>query len=150
MKAGMTATAVVLIVMATCLSTAAALRQNAPASRSRVAFSRTLPPLDGSALNLRIVEVTYPPGGANPSHTHPCPVVGYVLEGALRMRVNDGPEVVYRAGSTFYEATGDRHVVSANASTTEPARFLATFICDREVSSLSTPTAPPKPNGDGR
>jgi quercetin dioxygenase-like cupin family protein len=150
MKTGMTAGAVVLIVMATGLSAIAALQRNAPAGRSRVAFSRQLPPLDGAALNLRIVEVTYPPGGANPSHTHPCPVVGYVLEGALRMRVNNEAEVVYRAGSTFYEAAGDIHVLSANASTTEPARFLASFICDREVTSLSTPAAPPKPNGAGR
>lgn len=150
MKTGMTAGAAVVAVMAMLVSTVAALRQTAPASASRVAFSRKLPPLDGSALNLRIVEVTYPPGGANPSHTHPCPVAGYVLEGALRMRVNDGPEVVYNVGSTFYEAAGDVHAVSANASTTEPARFLASFICDREVSSLSTPTTPPKADGGGR
>jgi quercetin dioxygenase-like cupin family protein len=147
MKTRAIAGAAAMIVLGLLLRTAAAARQAAPGSTSRVMFSRTLPPLDGNTLNLKVVEVTYPPGGANPSHTHPCPVVGYIVEGALRARVNDGPEVVYEAGSTFYEAAGDIHAISANASATEPVRFLAYFTCDREVASLSTPTAPPKARG---
>jgi len=113
-------------------------------SRSRVALSRSLPPMDGHEIRVKLVDVTYPPGGANTSHTHPCPVVGYVLEGALRMKVGGGPEVVYRAGETFYEAAGDVHQISANASATEPARFLAYFVCDSDVAQLSSPIATPK------
>jgi quercetin dioxygenase-like cupin family protein len=60
------------------------------------------------------------------------------------MRVNDAPEVIYRSGDTFYEAAGDIHRVSANASATEPARFLAYFMCDRDVTQLSVPTPSPK------
>jgi quercetin dioxygenase-like cupin family protein len=108
-------------------------------SRSRVALARTLAPMDGKAIHLKVVEVTYAPGGANTAHTHPCPVVGYVLEGALRFKVNDALEVIYRAGDAFYEAAGDVHQTSANASTTEPARFLAYFTCDRDVQQLSVP-----------
>ena len=123
---------------------AAAASQSAKPSQSRTVLSRSLPPMDGREIRVKVVDVTYPPGGANASHTHPCPVIGYVLQGALRMRVNDEPEVIYRSGDTFYEGAGDLHRTSANASTTEPARFLAYFTCDRDVERLSVPTPAPK------
>jgi len=124
--------------------------QAARPSQSRVALSRTLAPMDGREIRVRLVEVTYPPGGANASHTHPCPVVGYVLEGALRMQVNDGAEAIFRKGDTFYEEPGDIHRISANASATEPVRFLAYFTCDREVTQLSMPAPAPKGAGERR
>jgi quercetin dioxygenase-like cupin family protein len=103
--------------------------------------------MDGREVRIKIADVTYAPGGANGPHTHPCPVIGYVLQGALRMRVNDQPEVIYRAGDTFYEAAGDMHRTSANASATESARFLAYFMCDRDVEQLSVPMPAPKDEG---
>jgi quercetin dioxygenase-like cupin family protein len=130
------------------VSASATARQSVPASRSRIALSRTLPPMDGREIRVKVVDVTYPPSGASGSHSHPCPVVGYVLEGALRMRVNNEPEAVYRAGDTFYEGAGDVHRTSANASATEPARFLAYFMCDRDVAQLSVPT--PEDRGRAR
>lgn len=111
-------------------------------STARVALKHTLPPLDGAHLSVQLVEVVYEPGGANASHQHPCPVVGYVLEGALRMHVDGQAEVTYRVGDTFVESLTDVHRVSANASQTERARFLAYFTCDRDVSQLSVPTKP--------
>ena len=126
----------------------AAAPQTPSPSQSRIALSRTLPAMDGKEIRVKLVDVTYAPGGANASHSHPCPVVGYVLQGALRMRVNDAPEAIYRTGDTFYEGPGDIHRTSANASATEPARFLAYFMCDREVAQLSVPT--PSPNSEGR
>jgi len=47
-------------------------------------------------------------------------------------------------GSRFYEEAGNIHQTSANASATEPARFLAYFVCDREVTQLSVPAPAPK------
>jgi quercetin dioxygenase-like cupin family protein len=108
------------------------------ASRSRTAFSGKLPALDGQRLEATIVEVTYPPGGANPAHRHPCPVVGYVLEGAVRMQIKGQAERIFKPGETFLETPSDVHVVSANASQDAPARFLAYFLCDR-VTPLSVP-----------
>jgi quercetin dioxygenase-like cupin family protein len=122
----------------------AAAQHATPPSQSRIALSRTLPAMDGREIRVKLVDVTYPPGGANASHSHPCPVVGYVLQGALRMGVNDAPDVIYRSGDTFYESPGDIHRTSANASATEPARFLAYFMCDREIAQLSIPTPSPK------
>jgi quercetin dioxygenase-like cupin family protein len=135
-------------ILAALLALAAAVAQPASPSQSRIALSRTLPPMDGREIHVKVVDVTYAPGGANAAHTHPCPVVGYVLQGAVRMRVNDGPETIYRTGDTFYESPGDVHRTSANASATEPARFLAYFMCERDVAQLSVPA--PKGEDGGR
>jgi quercetin dioxygenase-like cupin family protein len=112
-------------------------------SRSKTVFTSRLPVLDGQQLTATLVEVTYPPGGANAAHRHPCPVVGYVLSGAVRMQVKGREEQVFKAGDTFSESPTDVHAVSANASQDEPARFLAYFVCDR-----STPLTLPVTPGD--
>jgi quercetin dioxygenase-like cupin family protein len=108
--------------------------------RSRVAFAQALPALDGSRLEATVVDVTYEPGGSNAAHRHPCPVIGYVIEGSVRIQVKGQAERIYTPGETFYEAPTDVHVVSANASPDKPARFLAYFVCDRKT-PLSVPVA---------
>jgi quercetin dioxygenase-like cupin family protein len=100
--------------------------------RARVAFTHALPKLDGRQLKATIVEVTYGPGQSSSPHSHPCAVIGYVLEGALRTQVKGEQETVYRAGESFYEAPNGVHQVSANASETDRAKFIAYFVCDRE------------------
>lgn len=62
-----------------------------------------------------------------------------VLEGAIRSQVNDGPVITYHAGESFSEFPGDRHAVSENASTTEPARLLAVFVVNTDQTTLTTP-----------
>jgi quercetin dioxygenase-like cupin family protein len=99
-------------------------------ARTRIVFSHALPPLDPAHLQVTTVEVTYPPGGSSAPHSHPCPVIGYVLKGAVRMQVKGGTEAIYRPGDSFYEEPNGIHMVSQNASATEPTTFLATFICD--------------------
>ncbi|WP_051979799.1 cupin domain-containing protein [Edaphobacter aggregans] len=105
---------------------------------TRTAFSHPLPALIGNKLPVEGVEVTYGPGAASPAHSHSCPVIGYVLSGAIRTQVKDQPEVIYKAGESFYEAPNGVHLVSANASDKEPAKLLAFFVCDHNA-ELSTP-----------
>jgi quercetin dioxygenase-like cupin family protein len=95
-------------------------------------LSQALPGVDGRQLRVSLVEVTYAPGGASSAHSHTCPVIGYVVEGALRSKVQGEPERVYRAGESFYEAPNGVHEVSANASNARPVRFLAYFLCDQD------------------
>jgi quercetin dioxygenase-like cupin family protein len=116
---------------------ALAMHYNA-APRVTTILTHPLPPLHGDAPKLQVVEVRYGPGESSQPHTHPCPVVGYVLEGSVRMQVKGSPERTYSAGESFYEAPNGVHLVSENASKTRPARFLATFLCDHE-GPLSTP-----------
>jgi quercetin dioxygenase-like cupin family protein len=110
-----------------------------------VELSQALPKLDGGRLKVTLVEVNYGPGESSPPHSHPCAVVGYVVEGALRTQVKGETERIYRAGESFYEAPHGVHAVSANASTTEPARFVAYFVCDHEGPlSIEVPAAEAK------
>jgi len=73
------------------------------AGQTRIVFSHALPPLDGGHLNVTVVEITYGPGESSPPHSHPCAVVGYVIEGALRTQVNGEAEAIYKTGESFYE-----------------------------------------------
>jgi quercetin dioxygenase-like cupin family protein len=99
-------------------------------ARVRTVCSHALPAMDGRHLAVTAVEVTYPPGGSSAAHSHPCPVIGYVLKGAVRMQVKGSAPTIYTAGDSFYEAANGVHLVSQNASTRQPATFLAYFICD--------------------
>jgi quercetin dioxygenase-like cupin family protein len=110
--------------------------EHAAAARSGVIFSHALPAMDGAHLTVKVVEVNLKPGEASAPHSHPCAVVGYVLEGAFRNRVKGEPEATYRAGESFYEPPNSLHIVSANASTEKPVRFLASFTCDHEAPLL--------------
>lgn len=95
-----------------------------------VVFDHPLPNVAGKSMKGVLVE--YAPGGSSPGHTHPRSAFIYatVLEGAIRSQVNDGPVRVYHAGQSFAELPGDHHGVSANASSTEPAKLLAVFVVD--------------------
>jgi quercetin dioxygenase-like cupin family protein len=111
---------------------------------ARVVLSQALPKLNGDHLKATLVEVHYGPGESSPPHSHPCAVIGYVVQGTLRSQVKGGPEVIYKTGESFYEAPNGIHVVSANASRTEPATFVAYFVCDHDMPlSSDVPAATP-------
>lgn len=108
-------------------------------SKVTLVYDQALPNVPGKSI--RGVLVEYEPGGFSSAHTHPNSAFIYatVLEGAIRSQVNDGPVTTYRAGESFSEFPGDRHGVSENASTTEPARLLAVFVVDTDETTLTTP-----------
>ena len=106
----------------------------------RVALARSLPSMKGESLKVTVAEITYAPGAASAPHSHPCPVAGYVVAGAVRMQVKGEAEAVYRAGDSFWESANGVHQISANASSTEPAKFVVYFLCDHET-QLSVPPA---------
>jgi quercetin dioxygenase-like cupin family protein len=108
------------------------------AARDRAVLSQALPPMNGSHLKVTLVEVTYGPGESSAAHSHPCPVVGYVIEGSLRSKVKGQEAKLYNPGESFYEPPNGVHETSANASTKKPAKFLAYFVCDRDT-PLSLP-----------
>ncbi len=104
-----------------------------------VVFDHVLPNVKGKSMKGVLVE--YQPGGSSPAHTHPKSAFIYatVLKGAIRSKVNDGPEKIYYAGDNFSEMPGDHHGVSANASDTEPASLLAVFVVDTDQKVLTFP-----------
>ena len=108
-------------------------------SKVTLVYEHALPNVPGKSI--RGVLVEYPPGGSSAAHTHPSSAFIYatVLEGAIRSQVNDGPVTTYRAGQNFSENPGDRHAVSENASTTEPAKLLAVFVVNTDEKDLVLP-----------
>ncbi len=78
-----------------------------------------------------MLTVEYPPGGRTDKHRHPgAHTFVYVLSGALEMQVEGKALVRLGPGQTYYESPDDVHVVSRNASATEPARFLVLLVQD--------------------
>jgi quercetin dioxygenase-like cupin family protein len=55
----------------------------------------------------------------------------YVLEGAMVMQVDGKEPVTVRKGQTFKESPTDIHRQSANASKTEPAKFVVFMVKDQ-------------------
>jgi quercetin dioxygenase-like cupin family protein len=123
------------------VSSTAASAQDASGEKRRVTlvYDQVLPNVPGKSI--RGVLVEYEPGGFSAAHTHPNTAFIYatVLEGAIRSQVNDGPVTTYRAGESWSERPGDRHLVSANASDTEAARLLAVFVLDTSEQQLVYP-----------
>jgi quercetin dioxygenase-like cupin family protein len=95
-------------------------------------LSQRLPTMDGANLTVKLIDVTYAPGAASRPHSHPCVVVGYVVNGTIVSQVKGEAEGTYPAGKAFYEAPNGVHAVSKNASATTPSKLLAIFICDKE------------------
>lgn len=108
-------------------------------SKVSLVFDQKLPNVPGKSM--RVVRVEYGPGQASPSHRHPSSAFIYatVLKGAIRSKVNDGPERTYKAGESWTEMPGDHHKVSANASSTEPAELLAVFVLDTSEQDIVLP-----------
>ncbi len=75
-----------------------------------------------------MLTVEYAPGASTPPHTHPADTFVYVLSGSIEMQVEGGELTVLKAGDVYYERPTDRHIVSRNASKTEPAKFLVMFV----------------------
>lgn len=111
-------------------------------ARVTMIFDHPLPSVPNKSL--RGVLVEYGPGGSSPSHTHAASafITATVIEGAVRSRINDGPEKVFRVGESFVEMPGDHHGVSANASDVEPSKLFAVFVVDTDDTKLTTPDHP--------
>lgn len=103
----------------------------AEAARVTPLVAEDLPDAVGRQGALLLVE--FEPGEADPIHRHGAHVFVYVLEGSILMQVEGGPPVTLRPGQTFYEAPADVHVIGRNASSTEPAKFLAFFVKPRSA-----------------
>jgi quercetin dioxygenase-like cupin family protein len=78
-----------------------------------------------------MLTVEYAPGASSGKHRHNAHTFVYVLEGAIIMQVAGGEAVTLGPGQTFYESPEDIHLVSKNASDSQPARFLVFFVQEK-------------------
>jgi len=112
--------------------------EHAPAAKVTPVMTRDLEGIAGKEMLVLMVE--YPPGGVSLPHRHNASVFVYVLEGAVTMQVQGCAPVTLKPGDTFFEAPGDVHVTSANASSSTPAKFLVYMVKDK-----GTPASTPMP-----
>jgi len=113
------------------LRSALALAADAPghdAAQVQILLARAL--AGSGPKELEVLRVQYPAGGSSPPHRHHAQVIVYVLEGSLRMQIAGAAPVTLGPGQVYYEGPEDEHVVSANASRTQPARFLVVLVRD--------------------
>ena len=104
-------------------------------SKVEVIASYALPNVPGKRVT--VVRVAYGPGGFTPPHRHAGSVTAYVTKGQIRSQLNGGPLGTFEVGQSFFEPPGTTHLVSANASNTEPAELTAVFVAD-EGAELTT------------
>ena len=97
--------------------------------------SYALPNVPGKRVT--IVRVFYGPGGFTRAHRHGGSVTAYVTKGEIRSQLGGGPVETFKVGQSFFEPPGATHLVSANASNTEPAELIAVFVAD-EGAQLTT------------
>lgn len=118
--------------LSTCLLTGAAgaADQGKNAATVQPLMTRDLPDMPGKEVVMLTVE--YVPGGASLPHRHDAEVFVYVLEGSVIMQVDGQKAVTLGPGGTFHEGPSDIHRQSANASATQPAKFLVFMLKDKD------------------
>ena len=107
-----------------------------PLDKVEVIASHALPNVPGKRVT--IMRVFYGPGGFSPAHRHSGTVTAYVTKGEIRSQLGGGPVETFGVGQSFFEPPGTTHLVSANASSTEPAELIAVFVAD-EGAQLTIP-----------
>jgi quercetin dioxygenase-like cupin family protein len=97
--------------------------------------SYALPNVPGKRVT--ILRVFYGPGGFTRAHRHAGSVTAYITKGEIRSQLGGGAVETFKVGQSFFEPPGATHLVSANASNTEPAELIAVFVAD-EGAELTT------------
>jgi quercetin dioxygenase-like cupin family protein len=77
---------------------------------------------------VRITRIELAAGQATGRHRHPCPVIGCVLTGSIRLQVAGRPEQRLDAGDGFYEPADFEIAHFDNASEDQPTSFLACYL----------------------
>jgi quercetin dioxygenase-like cupin family protein len=113
----------------------ASAAESSPLDKVEVIASHPLPNVPGKRVT--IVRVFYGPGGFSRPHRHAGSVTAYVTRGDIRSQLGGGPVETFGVGQSFFEPPGSTHLVSANASVTEPAELIAVFVAD-EGAQLTT------------
>ncbi|GAA1318696.1 cupin domain-containing protein [Pseudonocardia xinjiangensis] len=103
-------------------------------------MTQDLPDVPGKEGMIEIVDSA--PGEASQVHRHNCDLFVYVLEGSVVTQLKGGNPQTINTGGAYYESPTDIHLVSRNASATQPAK-LAVFY----VKAKGTPPTETLPEG---
>jgi quercetin dioxygenase-like cupin family protein len=102
---------------------------NAGTGKATTLMVKELPDLPGKDGMVEIVD--FAPGEVSQPHRHNADLFVYVLAGTIVTQVAGEAPKNLKAGDVFYESPTDVHVVSRNASATEPAKLLVFYVKDK-------------------
>ncbi|MFL6611471.1 MAG: cupin domain-containing protein [Pseudomonas sp.] len=108
--------------------------ETAPSEKVQVLQEKLLKNLPGK--KAMMLTVDYAPGQSSIAHKHDGTAMAYVLEGAITSQVKGEPAITYKAGEFWYEAAGSEHLVSKNASATQPAKLLVFMVMGEDEAVL--------------
>lgn len=101
-------------------------------TKEKITVLQDHPALNAPGKKVLMLTVDYLPGQESVPHSHAGTTLAYVLEGEITSRVNDGKEITYTPGQSWYEPAGAKHYVSKNASATQPAKLLVYMVLDEK------------------
>jgi quercetin dioxygenase-like cupin family protein len=81
-----------------------------------------------SVERVEVVRIELAPAQEAGLHRHPCPVVGYVVAGAIRFQVAGESEVTLGGGDVFFEPANVEIAHFDNASDRVAATFVAFYL----------------------
>jgi quercetin dioxygenase-like cupin family protein len=99
---------------------------NAQAGTVTRLMTKELPDVPGKEGMIETVD--FAPGEVSQPHRHNADLFVYVLEGSLMTQLKGGSPQTVHAGEVFYESPTDVHIVSRNASETQPAKLLVFYV----------------------
>ena len=85
---------------------------------------------------VEVKEIVFQPGQKTGFHYHPCPVVGYVVEGTVAFQVDGCEEKTLRAGEAFFEPCNAKVRKFDNASDSKGMKFIAFYLLDANENEL--------------
>ncbi|MCK1789248.1 cupin domain-containing protein [Pseudomonas violetae] len=123
-----------LAALALTVSAAALAHEGAPSEKVTVLQDQMLKNVPGK--KALMIEVDYLPGQSSIAHKHEGTAMAYVLSGEIISQVKGEQAVNYKAGEYWYEPAGSEHLVSKNASATQPAKLLVFMVLSPEEKVL--------------
>jgi quercetin dioxygenase-like cupin family protein len=109
------------------LAALAALTAPTPAAEpelpARTALPPVLLPVPKLVARVETARMDFKPGQRMPAHRHPVPVICFVTEGNLVVRIGDEPEKKAVKGTVTFEPAGVITHYFRNASSSEPAQI---------------------------
>ncbi|MEV6369708.1 cupin domain-containing protein [Micromonospora musae] len=98
-----------------------------PAETLEPLLQQALPDVEGKTFTSAVVEL--PPNASAAPHRHgQAFVYAYVLEGTVRSKLDNKPVTTFHQGENWVEQPGTDHVLTENASQSEPAKLLVVFV----------------------
>jgi quercetin dioxygenase-like cupin family protein len=86
--------------------------------------------LSKTITSIEVREIAFEPGQESGRHKHPCPVVGYIVQGSAVLQIEGQSQQLLPAGSAFYEPAEVVIERFDNASSTEPMKFVACYLLE--------------------